>query len=105
MRVKGWMGRADQTAKVRGMFVHPAQVAAIIARHPDVVRGRLVVDNAEGVDRMTLHVEVRGQQSSHTEAIVASMRDVTKLRGDVAFHLPGELPNDGKVIDDCRKHS
>ena len=104
MRVKGWMGRADQTAKVRGMFVHPAQVAAIIARHPDVVRGRLVVDNAEGVDRMTLHVEVRGQQSSHTEAIVASMRDVTKLRGDVAFHLPGELPNDGKVIDDCRKH-
>jgi phenylacetate-CoA ligase len=105
MRVRGWMGRADQTAKVRGMFVHPAQVAAIIARHPEVVRGRLVVDNAEGVDRMTLHVEVRGQQSSNTDAIVASMRDVTKLRGDVAFHLPGELPNDGKVIDDCRKHS
>ena len=104
-RVKGWMGRADQTAKVRGMFVHPAQVAAIIARHPEVVRGRLVVDNAEGVDRMTLHVEVRGQQSSNTDAIVASMRDVTKLRGDVAFHLPGELPNDGKVIDDSRKHS
>jgi len=105
MRVKGWMGRADQTAKVKGMFVHPAQVAAIIARHPEVVRGRLVVDNAEGVDRMTLHVEVRGQQSSHADAIVASMRDVTKLRGDVAFHLPGELPNDGKVIDDCRKYS
>jgi phenylacetate-CoA ligase len=105
MRVRGWMGRADQTAKVRGMFVHPAQVAAIIARHPEVVRGRLVVDNAEGVDRMTLHVEVRGQQSSNTDAIVTSMRDVTKLRGDVAFHLPGELPNDGKVIDDCRKHS
>jgi phenylacetate-CoA ligase len=104
MRVKGWMGRADQTAKVKGMFVHPAQVAAIIARHPEVVRGRLVVDNAEGVDRMTLHVEVRGQQSSHADTIVASMRDVTKLRGDVAFHLPGELPNDGKVIDDCRKH-
>jgi phenylacetate-CoA ligase len=104
MRVKGWMGRADQTAKVKGMFVHPAQVAAIIARHPEVVRGRLVVDNAEGVDRMTLHVEVRGQQSSHADAIVASMRDVTKLRGDVAFHLPGELPNDGKVIDDCRNH-
>ena len=104
MRVKGWMGRADQTAKVKGMFVHPAQVAAIIARHPEVVRGRLVVDNSEGVDRMTLHVEVRGQQSSHADAIVASMRDVTKLRGDVAFHLPGELPNDGKVIDDCRNH-
>jgi phenylacetate-CoA ligase len=105
MRVKGWMGRADQTTKVKGMFVHPAQVAAIIARHPEVVRGRLVVDNAEGVDRMTLHVEVRGQQSSHANAIVASVRDVTKLRGEVAFHLPGELPNDGKVIDDCRKYS
>ena len=105
MRVKGWMGRADQTAKVKGMFVHPAQVAAIIARHPEIVRGRLVVDNAEGVDRMTLHVEVRAHESSHADGIVTSMRDITKLRGDVTFHLPGELPNDGKVIDDCRKHS
>jgi phenylacetate-CoA ligase len=105
MRIKGWMGRADQTAKVKGMFVHPAQVAAIIARHPEIVRGRLVVDNAEGIDRMTLQVEVRAHESSHADAIVTSMRDITKLRGDVTFHLPGELPNDGKVIDDCRKHS
>src|SRR5437762_3227015 len=105
MRVKGWMGRADQTAKVKGMFVHPAQVAAIIARHPEIVRGRWVVDNAEGVDRMTLHVEVRAHEASHGDAIVTSIRDITKLRGDVAFHLPGELPNDGKVIDDCRKYS
>jgi len=104
IRIKGWMGRADQTAKVKGMFVHPAQVAAILARHSEVLRGRLVVDNDEGVDRMTLHVEVRGEQSSHADAIIESMRDVTKLRGDVAFHLPGELANDGKVIDDRRKH-
>ncbi|TMH66141.1 MAG: phenylacetate--CoA ligase [Betaproteobacteria bacterium] len=105
VRIKGWMGRADQTTKVKGMFVHPSQVAAIISRHPEIVRGRLVVDNAEGADRMTLHVEVRAHESSHADAIVTSIRDITKLRGDVAFHLPGELPNDGKVIDDCRKYS
>ncbi|MCC6194371.1 MAG: AMP-binding protein [Burkholderiales bacterium] len=102
MRIKGWMGRADQTTKVKGMFVHPAQVAAIVKRHPEVGRARLVVDNPEGNDRMTLHVEVAGNASSHAEAIVASIRDVTKLRGEVAFKLPGELPNDGKVIDDVR---
>ena len=98
------MGRADQTTKVKGMFVHPSQVATIISRHPEIVRCRLVVDNAEGVDRMTLHVEVHAHASSLADAIVASIRDVTKLRGDVAFHVPGELPNDGKVIDDKRKH-
>src|SRR3989441_12484402 len=65
VRIKGWMGRADQSTKVKGMFVHPSQVAAIISRHPEIVRGRLVVDNAEGVDRMTLHVEVRAHESSH----------------------------------------
>src|SRR5206468_13048868 len=64
VRIKGWMGRADQTAKVKGMFVHPSQVATIISRHPEIVRGRLVVDNAEGVDRMTLHVEIRAHESS-----------------------------------------
>ena len=102
LRIKGWMGRADQTTKVRGMFVHPSQVATIIKRHPEIVRGRLIVDNVEGGDQLTLHVEVRTHQSSRADAIVASIRDVTKLRGDVAFHAPGELPNDGKVIDDCR---
>ena len=66
---------------------------------------RLIVDSAEGMDRMTLHVEMRAHQPSHADAIVASIRDVTKLRGDVAFHAPGELPNDGKLIDDCRKFS
>ena len=103
MRIKGWMGRADQTTKVKGMFVHPSQVAAIVKRHPEIAKARLVVDNREGSDRMTLLVEVAGNASSSTDAIVASIRDVTKLRGEVAFRLPGELPNDGKVIDDVRK--
>ena len=97
------MGRADQTTKVKGMFVHPSQVAAIVERHPEIAKARLVVDNPDGNDRMTLHVEVPGNQSSHAEAIVASIRDITKLRGEVAFRAPGELPNDGKVIDDIRK--
>jgi phenylacetate-CoA ligase len=104
LRIKGWMGRADQTTKVKGLFVHPSQVAAIVRRHPEVVKARLVVDNPDGNDRMTLHVEVPANQSSHAEAIVASIREVTKLRGEVAFRAPGELPNDGKVIDDVRKY-
>ena len=98
------MGRADQTTKVKGMFVHPSQIAAIVKRHPEIARGRLVVDNLEGADRMTLHVEVPAHQSSRAEGIVATIRDVTKLRGDVVFHAEGELPNDGKVIDDRRKY-
>jgi phenylacetate-CoA ligase len=102
-RIKGWMGRADQTTKVKGMFVHPSQVAEIVKRHPEIVRARLVVDNTDGGDRMTLNVEMAGKVPT-TEAIVASIRDVTKLRGDVAFRAPGELPNDGKVIDDTRKY-
>jgi phenylacetate-CoA ligase len=97
------MGRADQTTKVKGLFVHPAQVAAVIARHPEIGRARLVVDTSEGGDRMTLHVEIAPNRSSSADAIVASIRDVTKLRGEVAFHAPGELANDGKVIDDVRK--
>jgi phenylacetate-CoA ligase len=104
LRIKGWLGRADQTTKVKGMFVHPAQVAAIVARHPEIGKARLVVDNAAGTDRMTLNVEVPGNRSSNAEAIVASIREITKLRGEVAFRQPGELPNDGKVIDDVRKY-
>jgi len=104
MRIKGWMGRADQTTKVKGMFVHPSQVAAIVKRHAEIVKARLVVDNSGGNDRMTLLVEAQGDAASHAEAIVASIRDITKLRGDVAFRAPGELPNDGKVIDDLRKY-
>jgi phenylacetate-CoA ligase len=103
-RIKGWMGRADQTTKVKGMFVHPSQVAAIVSRHPEVKRARLVVDNPGGNDRMTLLVEVAGNASSHAESIVASIREITKLRGEVEFRMPGELPNDGKVIEDARKY-
>jgi phenylacetate-CoA ligase len=97
------MGRADQTTKVKGLFVHPSQVAAIVKRHPGIVKARLVVDNPDANDRMTLHVEAPGDASALADAVVASIRDVTKLRGEVAWHAPGELPNDGKVIDDIRK--
>jgi len=104
LRIKGWLGRADQTTKVKGMFVHPSQVAEILRRHPEIARARLVVDSAEGGDRMTLHAEVPGNRSTSAEAIVASMREVTKLRGEVSFHAPGQLANDGKVIEDLRKY-
>jgi len=104
MRIKGWMGRADQTTKVKGMFVHPSQVADIVRRHPEIVRARLVVDNAAGADRMTLHVEVPDNRSASAEAIIVSIREITKLRGEISFHAPGELANDGKVIDDTRSY-
>jgi phenylacetate-CoA ligase len=104
MRIKGWLGRADQTTKVKGMFVHPSQVADILRRHPEIIRARLVVDSLQGVDRMTLHVEMPDNRSTIAEAIVASIREITKLRGEVSFHAPGQLPNDGKVIDDIRKY-
>jgi phenylacetate-CoA ligase len=103
MRIKGWMGRADQTTKVKGMFVHPSQVAAIVGRHPEIAKARLVVDNPDGNDRMTLHAEVVGDRPPDADAIAVSIRDVTKLRGDVKLRGRGELPNDGKVIDDIRK--
>jgi len=104
LRIKGWMGRADQTTKVKGMFVHPAQVAAIVARHADIGKARLVVDNPDANDRMTLHVEPRSADATlSVQSIVATIRDVTKLRGDVVVRKPGELANDGKVIDDVRK--
>jgi phenylacetate-CoA ligase len=86
------------------MFVHPAQVAAIVSRPPGIAKARLVVDNAEGADRMTLHVEVAGSAGADTGLLVTTIRDVTKLRGDVVVRARGELPNDGKVIDDLRKY-
>jgi phenylacetate-CoA ligase len=104
LRIKGWLGRADQTTKVKGMFVHPSQIAEILRRHPEIARARLVVDSAEGGDRMTLHAEVPDNRPTSAEAIVASMREVTKLRGEVSFHAPGQLANDGKVIEDLRKY-
>lgn len=106
MRIKGWMGRADQTAKVRGMFVRPSQVAAVIERHPEVLKARLVIDHDDKKnDRMILRCEVKeGGGDAFAQAIVHSMRDVLKLRGEAVFVAPQTLPNDGKVIDDIRRY-
>jgi phenylacetate-CoA ligase len=102
MRLRGWMGRADQTAKVRGMFVHPSQVAEIARRHPELGRVRLVVSGQMADDRMTLHAEVAAAHEGLAARVAESIRDVTKLRGDVQLRDAGSLPNDGKVIDDTR---
>jgi phenylacetate-CoA ligase len=106
MRIKGWLGRADQTTKVKAMFVKPAQVAEVAQRHNEIRRYRLVVDHDEKKnDLMTLRCEVEGGGSEAlAQAIAASIRAVCNLRGDVAFVPPGSLPNDGKVIDDARKY-
>jgi phenylacetate-CoA ligase len=103
-RIKGWMGRADQTAKVRGMFVHPGQVAEVVRRHPELARARLVVEGEMANDRMTLHVEATRRPEGLAEAVAATLRDVTKLRGEVLICEPGGLANDGKVIEDARKY-
>ena len=104
-RIKGWLGRADQTTKVRGMFVHPSQVAEVARRHPEVGRARLVVEGEMANDRMTLKVEVVSHADGLAAAVAASVRDVTKLRADVLLAAPGSLPNDGKVIEDARSYS
>jgi phenylacetate-CoA ligase len=101
-RIRGWLGRADQTAKVRGMFVHPSQVAQIVHRHPEVLRARLMISGEMARDRMTLRVEAAQPAEGLGERIADSMREVTKLRGDVELAAPGSLPNDGKVIEDLR---
>jgi phenylacetate-CoA ligase len=107
-RIKGWLGRADQTTKIKGMFVHPSQVAEIVRRHPPIAKARLVVSGEMADDRMTLHIEVPPQlqqgQPDWEAAVEASMRDVTKLRGRIQCHAPGTLPNDGKVIEDARTY-
>jgi phenylacetate-coenzyme A ligase PaaK-like adenylate-forming protein len=102
MRIKGWMGRADQTAKVKGMFVHPKQLAEVGARHPELKRLRLVVGREAEQDTMTLLAECAGADASLEAAVVATLQSVTKLKGAVKFVAPGTLPNDGKVIADER---
>ena len=104
LRIRGWMGRADQATKVRGMFVHPHQVAEVLRRH-GLGRGRLVVGNEAGEDRMTFHVERAGGDRGLASAIEATLRELVKVRGDVAFVAPGSLPNDGKVIEDIREYA
>ena len=105
-RIKGWMGRADQTTKVRAMFVHPSQVAEIARRHTAILKARLVITGEMANDQMTLHCEVvdPATVSGETEAIAATIRDITKLRGDVRLVVAGTLPNDGKVIEDARSY-
>lgn len=102
MRLKGWMGRADQTTKVKGMFVHPGQVAEVLRRHPQLSRGRLVVGRQDASDTMTLRCEAEETGEALAAAIRETLASVTKLKGSVEFVAPGSLPNDGKVIDDTR---
>lgn len=103
-RIRGWLGRADQTTKVRGMFVHPSQVAEIVARHPELLRARLVVSGAVGADSMTLRAESRAGTPELAARVAQTVRDITKLRAEVQWAAPGELPNDGKVIEDLRSY-
>ena len=103
-RIKGWMGRADQTTKVKGMFVHPEQVALVAARHPEISRLRLVVGRDGETDVMTLHAEADASDPALAEQIAQTVQDVTKLRGAVELVPPGSLPNDGKVIADERDY-
>ena len=106
-RIKGWMGRADQTTKVRGMFVHPGQVAEVVKRFPEIIRARLVVEGEMANDRMTLHVEATtsaGAEEAFKARIAEVIREVTKLRSDVQWAAPGTLANDGKVIEDARSY-
>ena len=103
-RIRGWMGRADQTTKIRGMFVHPKQVADIVRRFPEVLRARLVVSGAMAQDEMTLKVESASASEGLSARISEAIREVTKLRGTVELAAPGSLPNDGKVIEDARSY-
>ncbi len=106
LRLKGWMGRADQTTKVKGMFVHPSQIAQVVKRHPEVVRARLVVARAGETDTMTLRCEVTGgADAALAGAIAETLHAVCKLKGAVALEAPGSLPNDGKVIEDARDYA
>jgi phenylacetate-CoA ligase len=105
LRLKGWMGRADQTTKVKGMFVHPGQIAQVVKRHPEVVRARLVVARAGETDTMTLRCEVTGgEDAALAGAIAETLQAVCKLKGAVALEAPDSLPNDGKVIEDARDY-
>jgi phenylacetate-CoA ligase len=96
------MGRADQSTKVKGMFVHPAQVAAVGERHPELGRLRMVVSRAGEQDVMTLLAECAAPSDDLQAAVAATLQSVTKLRGSVEFASPGTLPNDGKIIVDER---
>ena len=103
-RIRGWLGRADQTVKIRGMFVHPGQVATIARRFPEVIKARLVVSGEMANDSLTFRVEAASAHAGLDHRIGEAIRDVTKLRGTVELLAPGTLPNDGKVIEDARSY-
>ena len=104
MRIKGWLGRADQSTKVKGMFVHPEQIAEIGKRHPELGRMRLVVGRTGEVDSMTLKAEAASHAAAIATAVTATLADITKIKGEVHLVPPGSLPNDGKVIADDRSY-
>jgi phenylacetate-CoA ligase len=104
IRIKGWMGRADQTTKVRGMFVHPGQIAQVMKRYPQVHKARLVISGKVGNDIMVLKIELTDPDPDLLLAMAGSVRELTKLRADIEVVEPGSLPNDGKVIDDIRSY-
>ncbi len=104
-RIKGWMGRADQTTKVKGMFVHPSQLAEVAKRHSELGRLRLVISRDGAQDAMVLQAECGGSSGDLASAVAASLKDVTKISGKVEFAAEGSLPNDGKVIDDQRDYN
>ncbi|MFZ1344782.1 phenylacetate--CoA ligase family protein [Thiothrix eikelboomii] len=103
-RIRGWMGRADQTAKVRGMFIHPSQVDKVTKRHPEIAKARLVVEWRDQADQLSLHCETATPNEPLAQAIAASIRDICKLRSEVKFVELGSLANDGVVISDLRKY-
>lgn len=104
IRLKGWLGRADQTTKVKGMFVHPAQVADVVRRHPEIRAARLVVTGTVGADVMTLHCDATRDDEGLARAVAESMREVMRLRGEVRFVAAGSLPQDGRSIEDARRY-
>ena len=101
MRIKGWMGRADQTTKIKGMFVRPEQVAALVAAHAEVTRARVIATRRGEMDEMTVKIETRAANPALYDA---SVLETLKLRGKVELVPPGSLPNDGKVIEDLRQY-
>ena len=103
-RIRGWMGRADQSTKVRAMFVTPKQMAEVARRHPEILKLRLVLEGETGNERMTLRCEAKARPAGLAAAVAASIRELTKLRGEVELVDAGTLPNDGKVIEDLRKY-
>jgi phenylacetate-CoA ligase len=105
MRIKGWLGRADQTTKVKGMFVHPEHIAEIARRHAGLGRLRLVVGRAGEQDTMTLKAESSGTDAALKGKLAESLQAITKLKGEIELVAPNSLPNDGKVIADERTYT